>query len=71
MNMEERSALRRQRMQSHRAKNFAEAEEWDLRYWQQQSPEDRLSALVAAREDVKKAQEARARDVKRLREQGD
>ena len=59
MDLEERSALRRQRMKSHRAKSFAEAEHWDLLFWQEQSPEDRLSALVAIRNDVKKVQEAR------------
>ena len=59
MDLEERSALRRQRMKSHRARSFDEAERWDLLFWQEQSPEDRLSALVAIRNDVKKVQEAR------------
>jgi len=61
MDMQERSALRRQRMKSHRARDFADAERWDLWFWQQQSPEDRLSALVAIRRDVQKVEEARGR----------
>ena len=59
MNLEERSALRRQRMKSHRATSFEEAERWDLLFWQEQSPEDRLSALVAIRNDIRKVEEAR------------
>lgn len=61
MSLEERSALRREKMESHRARDFADAERWDLLFWQQRSPQDRLSALVAIREDVKKV-EAAARD---------
>ena len=34
------------------AKNFAEAEQWDLEFWQKQTPEMRLSALVALRNDL-------------------
>ncbi len=59
MDLEERSALRRRRMKTHRAKDFADAERWDLQFWQEQSPEDRLSALVAIREDVRKVEAAR------------
>ncbi len=47
-----RSRLRRERMVAHRAKGHADAEAWDLEFWQSQSPEDRLSALVAIRRDV-------------------
>jgi len=36
----------------HRARNFREAEEWDLDFWQSVTPEERLSALVAIRRDV-------------------
>ncbi len=64
MDLEKRSALRKQRIQSNRACDFADAERWDLQFWQQQSPEDRLSALVAIREDVKKVEAAR-KDTKR------
>jgi hypothetical protein len=59
MTLEERSALRRQRIKSHRAKDFAEAERWDLLFWQEATPEERLSAFCALRRDVQKAEEAR------------
>ena len=59
MGLEERSARRRRRMETNRAKSYAEAELWDLLFWQMQSPEDRLSALVAIRNDVRKVEEAR------------
>ena len=36
-----------------------DAERWDLKFWQEQSPEDRLSALVAIRNDVAKVEAAR------------
>jgi hypothetical protein len=57
--LEERSRERRERMVAHRAASFAEAERWDLDYWQRRSPEERLSALVAIRRDVELAQAAR------------
>jgi len=47
-----RSRLRRERLVAHRASSHADAEVWDLDFWQSQSPEDRLSALVAIRRDV-------------------
>ena len=50
--MATRSRLRRERMVAHRASGHADAEAWDLEFWQSQSPEDRLSALVAIRRDV-------------------
>lgn len=46
-------------MVTHRAANFDEAEQWDLAYWQSRTPQDRLSALIAIREDVAKAEQAR------------
>ena len=55
----ERSRLRRQRMTTHRSHGFQEAERWDLEYWQKQSPEDRLSALVAIHRDVAKVESAK------------
>jgi len=42
----ERSRLRRERMVGHRAPSHADAEEWDLDFWQAQGPEARLSALA-------------------------
>jgi hypothetical protein len=47
-----RSRLRRERMVAHRASGHADAEAWDLDFWQSKSPEERLSALVAIRRDV-------------------
>lgn len=58
MGMEERAARRRERMEVHRAKDFSDAEQWDLDFWQARSPEERLSALVAIRDDISKAQAA-------------
>jgi hypothetical protein len=48
----ERSRLRRERIVAHRAASHADAEAWDLDFWQAQGPEVRLSALVAIRRDV-------------------
>lgn len=50
--MAARSRRRRERLVAHRASGYADAEAWDLDFWQSQSPEDRLSALVAIRRDV-------------------
>jgi hypothetical protein len=54
-----RSRLRRGRMVAHRASGHADAEAWDLDFWQSQSPEDRLSALVALRRDVEAVEAGR------------
>jgi hypothetical protein len=59
MGIKERVAARRAKMVAHRAANFEEAEAWDLDFWQSQSPEQRLSALVAIRRDVDKVMKAR------------
>lgn len=52
MNLKERSAQRRKRIVGNHAKSFADAEQWDLVFWQSQTPEMRLSALVDIRNDV-------------------
>ena len=52
--MKERSSLRRKRIVAHRARDFKDAEDWDLDFWQALGPEARLSALVAIREDIRK-----------------
>jgi hypothetical protein len=54
-----RSRLRRERMVAHRASGHADAEAWDLEFWQSQSPEDRLSALFAIRRDVEAVEAGR------------
>ena len=57
--MKERSSLRRKRIVAHRARDFKDAEDWDLDFWQALGPEARLSALVAIREDVRKIKKSR------------
>lgn len=52
MDLEERSRRRRETIETHRASSFADADAWDLEYWQQRTPEERLSALVAIHRDV-------------------
>jgi len=56
-----RSLERRKRMVAHRAASFEEAEAWDLDFWQQRTPEERLSALVAIRRDVELVEAARGK----------
>jgi hypothetical protein len=67
MGMKERAAERRSRIIAHRATNFEEAEKWDLDFWQHQSPEQRLSALVAIRRDVDKVIKGRMSNKKAAR----
>jgi hypothetical protein len=57
--LRERSRRRRERIVAHRAAGHRDAEEWDLDFWQAQSPEERLSALVAIREDVRTVEASR------------
>ena len=52
MELEDRSRERRRRMKVNRARNFDEAELWDLEFWQAQTPAARLAALVAIHRDV-------------------
>ncbi len=55
----ERARARKARMVCHRSHSHQEAEEWDLDFWQSVGPEQRLSALVALRNDLRKVEEAR------------
>jgi hypothetical protein len=55
----ERSRLRRERMVAHRASGHADAEAWDLEFWQAQGPEKRLSALVAIHREVQTVEAGR------------
>ncbi len=64
MTMEDRSRERRRRMVGHRARSFAEAERWDLDYWQSMTPEERLSALVALRRDAEAVVAGRDRQLR-------
>ncbi len=58
--LEQRSAERRARAVTHRATSHADAEAWDLEFWQQQTPEVRLSALVAIRREIELIEGGRA-----------
>jgi hypothetical protein len=62
MSIEERTAARRRRIVAHVARDFDDAERWDLEFWQRLTPQERLSALVAIRRDVDKVVRGRGRD---------
>jgi len=55
----ERSRRRRARIEVHKTSSFAEADAWDLAYWQARTPEQRLEAYMALRDDVEKVEAAR------------
>ncbi len=57
--LEARSRRRRELLVGHLASSYADAEAWDLAFWQSQTPEARLSALVAIRRDVEMVEAAR------------
>jgi hypothetical protein len=67
MGIKERAAERRKRIVGHVAKDFKDAEEWDLDFWQSQTPEDRLSALAAIHRDIAKVEEGKLRAARRNR----
>jgi hypothetical protein len=52
--LEQRCAARRARIVVHRAKDHADADQWDLEFWQNQTPEMRLLALVELGKDLGK-----------------
>ena len=60
MGMKERSRQRQKRIIVHRATSHQDAERWDLEYWQSQTPQARLSALVAILRDVRKVGRGRS-----------
>ena len=62
MDIKSRAEIRRKKIIGHIAKNFAEAEDWDLEFWQKQTPQDRLSALVAIINDIKKVNPQRLKE---------
>jgi hypothetical protein len=49
---------RQKRMVVNRAENYKAAEQWDLDFWQKQTPQQRLSALVFIRRDIRKVKNA-------------
>jgi hypothetical protein len=50
--LKKRSEYRRKIIVGHRATSFKDADLWDIEFWQSRSPEERLSALVAIRNDI-------------------
>lgn len=48
----ERARARQRRIVTHVAHSYEEASRWDLTFWQQLTPQDRLSALVAIHRDI-------------------
>ena len=54
-----RAQERRRHIVVHRAANHEEAEEWDLAYWQDRTPHERLSALLDLHADIEKVEQAR------------
>jgi len=62
MDIADRSRHRRATMKSHRAESFEDAERWDLQFWQEQTPQDRLAALLAIRRDIRKVRGGEIRE---------
>ncbi len=61
MGIKERAAKRARRIVTNTTNDFREAFLWDLDFWLDQTPEQRLSALVAIRRDVHLVQKARGK----------
>jgi hypothetical protein len=59
IDLEERSRRRRKAIEAHRTSSSADAEAWDLDFWQRRSPDERLSALVAIYRDVARVEAAK------------
>jgi len=55
----DRAADRRRRIVANRAGDFAQAEDWDLIFWQSRTPEERLASLVALRNGVALVEKAK------------
>lgn len=58
----QRAEERRCRIVAHLATSYADAERWDLDYWQARTPQERLSALVAIHEDIAKVGRGRSKE---------
>jgi hypothetical protein len=65
MGLHLRVKQRQRRMVVHRAENFADADRWDLAFWQSRSPEERLSALVAIHADIQAVERGRLKHRRR------
>ncbi|MEA3367556.1 MAG: hypothetical protein U9R68_05525, partial [Planctomycetota bacterium] len=59
MGFKERSRERRRRIVTHIAHSHEEAEQWDLAYWQNLSPHQRMAALESLKRDVEKIKRRR------------
>lgn len=59
MGIREKSKERRKRMAGNKASGFEEAERRGLEFWQSQTPQQRLSALVSIRKDVLRVKQAK------------
>jgi hypothetical protein len=57
--IEERSARRRRIIVTHVAKNFADAEQWDLEFWLSRTPQERLEAVWAINRDIELVKRAK------------
>lgn len=62
MTFNERAEIRRKKMTGHVAHDYTDAEDWDLDFWLKQTPQARLSALVAIRNDIKKVNPDRLKE---------
>ena len=60
MSLKKRSLKRRKRIVFHRAVSFEDADRWDIEFWQNQTPQARLSALVAIRRDIARVKRSRS-----------
>ena len=61
MGLKQRSARRRKRLVGHIARNHADAERWDLEFWQKQGSRARLAALEAILQDIRQVKRRRRR----------
>jgi hypothetical protein len=59
MGIKERLLERRKGIIPHRAASFEDADHWDLLFWRNQTPEQRLSALVAIHGDIMAVEQGR------------
>ena len=62
VSIKKRAEVRKKKIVGNKAKNYKEARKWDLEFWQNQTPQMRLSALVAIREDIKKVNSKRLKE---------
>jgi hypothetical protein len=59
MGIRERAEERRKRIVTNVAHSHEEAEDWDLWFWQQCTPQERLSALASIQRDIERIRDRR------------